>query len=197
MKQNINLYQPQLKEKKVVFSASSMLVFTGLFVLLFTAIYGYQLLKIKPYEKQIAALDNELQQLQQQVDSLEAGAAKEKSKLLINEIARVSSEIEQRERITETLSSRSFGNNSGFSDYLESFARGHVQGTWLTQVSIEAGGSLLGLSGKTLSSELVPLYLQNLSSEGVLQGASFNVLEIARVENKEGSSEINFVISTN
>ncbi len=197
MKQNINLYQPELREKKVVFSAASMLLFTGLFLVLFTAIYAYQLFRIKPYEKQIAALDNELLQLQQQVTTLESGQAKGRSKLLENEIERITGEIAKRERIVDTLASRSFGNDSGFSDYLESFARGHVEGTWLTQVKIKAGGALLGLTGKTLASELVPLYIQNLSNEAVLKGAAFNVLEIARVEGKEGDSEINFLISTN
>ncbi|MEQ8426226.1 MAG: hypothetical protein RLT87_06975 [Gammaproteobacteria bacterium] len=197
MKQNINLYQPELREQKIVFSAASMLLFTGLFLLLFAAASGYQLYQVQPYEKQISKLEAELMQLQQQVTALEASQAKDKSKLLENEIARITREIERQERIKETLSSRSFGNDSGFSDYLASFARGHVEGTWLTKVTIKAGGSLLGLTGKTLSSELVPLYLQNLASEEALRGASFNVLEIARVESKDGGSEINFLISTN
>ncbi len=197
MKQNINLYQPELREEKVVFSAASMLLFTGLFIVLFSAIYAYELFQIAPYEKQITSLDNELLLLQQQVTTLESGQAKGKSKLLENEIKRITAEIAKRESILDTLTSRSFGNDSGFSDYLESFARGHVEGTWLTQVKIKAGGSLLGLTGKTLSSELVPVYIQNLSNETVLKGAAFNVLEIARVEGKEGDSEINFLISTN
>ncbi len=197
MKQNINLYQPELREEKVVFSAASMLLFTGLFIVLFSAIYAYELFQIAPYEKQITSLDNELLLLQQQVTTLESGQAIGKSKLLENEIKRITAEIAKRESILDTLTSRSFGNDSGFSDYLESFARGHVEGTWLTQVKIKAGGSLLGLTGKTLSSELVPVYIQNLSNETVLKGAAFNVLEIARVEGKEGDSEINFLISTN
>lgn len=194
--QQINLYRPELREQKIVFSAASMLLFTGLFVLLFASVSGYQLYQVQPYQQQIATLESELTQLQQQVTALEASQAKDKSKLLENEIARVSQQIERQERITKTLASRSFGNDSGFSDYLESFARGHVEGTWLTTVTIKAGGTLLGLAGKTLSSELVPLYLQNLAAEEALRGASFNVLEIARVEDKKGSSEINFLIST-
>ena len=197
MKQQINLYRPELREQKSVFSAATMLQFTLLFILLFSAIYGYQWYRIQPYQRQINGIQTELAKLQQQVTTLESAKAKKKSKLLENEIARVSQELEQKEQIARILTSRSFGNEAGFSAYLESFARGHVDGTWLTSISIKAGGSLLGLTGKTLSSELVPLYIQKLAKEAPLEGSAFNVLEIARAETKEGDTEINFSISTN
>lgn len=198
MKQQVNLYLPELREKKVVFSTLTMLQFTGLFLILFSGLYVFQLYKIKPFEQQLETLSTELQQLQQQVEAMESAQKKDaKTKLLDNEIAKLSSQLEQKELIAELLGSRSFGNEAGFSAYLESFARGHVQGTWLTGVDIKAGGSLLGLEGKTLSSELVPMYLQRLAEEESLQGSAFNVLEIARKEQKDGDTEINFLISTN
>lgn len=197
MMQQINLYRPELKETTSVFSTATMLQFTLLFILLFTVIYGYQWYRIQPYQRQIDGTQTELAQLQQQVTALESAKSNKKSKLLENEIARVSQELDRKELIARILTSRSFGNEAGFSAYLESFARGHVDGTWLTNISIKAGGSLLGLTGKTLSSELVPLYIQKLAKEESLEGSAFNVLEIARAETKEGSTEINFTISTN
>jgi hypothetical protein len=198
MNQQINLYQPMFRKQKVVFSAVAMLQTSLFFVVVFASLYAYQSIKLKPYQQQLVNIDKELINLNNQVTALEkAQASKSKNKLLENEIAKLTKQMGQKERIAEILGSRSFGNTGGFSTYLASFARGHVEGTWLTDVNIKAGGSLLGLKGKTLSSELVPIYLQKLAEEKQLQGSSFNVMELARVESKKGDAEINFSLSTN
>ncbi len=198
MMQQINLYQPMFRKQRIVFSAVTMLQVGIFFLLVFASLSAYQVLKIIPYKTQIASLEKELSQLEVQVTALEAvQKSKSKSKLLGSEIVKLGKELEQRERISKILSSRTFGNSAGFSAYLESFAKGHVEGTWLTNIEISQGGAALGLKGKTLSSELVPVYLQRLSEEKSLQGSSFNVMELARVEKKKGESEINFSISTN
>lgn len=198
MMQQINLYQPMFRKQKVVFSAMTMLQVSFFFLFIFASLYIYQASKIEPYKEKVASIDAELIQLNAQVTALEATHKnKGKSKLLENEIQKLSKELEQRERISKILSSREFGNTSGFSSYLESFAKGHVEGTWLTDVSISQGGASLGLKGKTLSSELVPVYIQNLAKEDNLHGSSFNAMELARVVNEESGAEINFTISTN
>lgn len=198
MNQQINLYQDMFRKQKVVFSAVTMLQVAIFFLFVFSCLYAYQNSELKPLQKQLASINSELSQLGSQLAAMESSQKnKSKSKLLENEIEKLSNELIQRERISNVLSSRSFGNSSGFSSYLEAFARGHVEGTWLTRVSINAGGTLLGLEGKTLSSEFVPVYIQQLAEEKSLSGSSFNVMEIARVETDEGSSEINFLISTN
>jgi len=198
MMQQINLYQPMFRKQNVLFSAATMLQVGIFFLFLFSCLYVYQVSKLAPYKVQIENIETELAQLNSQVVDMEdTKKKKSKSNLLENEIAKLSAELEQRERISIILSSRSFGNSSGFSSYLESFARGHVSGTWLTNVSISEGGTSLGLKGKTLSSELVPVYIQKLAEEKSLQGSSFNMMELARVVKDEGESEINFSISTN
>lgn len=197
MNQQINLYQPMFRKQQVLFSAMTMLQVGVFFLLVFSSLYVYQNNKLEPYKKQLAAVDQELIQLVKQVSILNSSKTKNKSKLLESEIEKLTNELNQREHISKILSSQSFGNTSGFSVYLEAFAKGHVQGTWLTSVNIHQGGALLGLKGKTLSSELVPRYIQKMAKEESLQGSSFNVMEIAKVETDEGNSEINFSISTN
>ena len=197
MHQQINLYQPMFREQKVVFSAMTMLQVGVFFLIVFAGLYAYESRNLKPYEKQLASMDKELAQLTVQVEALSKVQKQSKSKLLEREISKLTKELEQRERISNILGSRSFGNSEGFSSYLEAFARGHVQGTWLTSVNIKQGGAALGLKGKTLSSELVPVYIQKLAEEQSLNGSAFNVMELARVETEEGDSELNFSISTN
>ena len=197
MHQQINLYQPVFRKQKVPFSAMTMLQVGVFFLIVFAALYAYEANQIKPYKKRLAAMDNELAQLSAQAAAFNSSKKQSKSKLLEREIAKLSKELEQRERISKILSNRSFGNSQGFSSYLEAFARGHVEGTWLTSVNIKQGGAALGLKGKTLSSELVPVYIQKLAEEKSLDGSAFNVMELARVETEEGNSELNFSISTN
>jgi Tfp pilus assembly protein PilN len=197
MHQQVNLYQPMFREQKVVFSAMTMLQVGVFFLLVFAGLYAYEANQIKPYKKQLASIANELSQLNVQVDALSSLKKRDKSKLLEREIAKLSKELKQRERISKILNNRSFGNSQGFSSYLEAFARGHVEGTWLTSIDIKQGGAFLGLKGKTLSSELVPVYIQNLAEEKSLDGFVFNVMELARVETEERKSELNFLISTN
>ncbi len=197
MNQQINLYQPMFREQKIIFSAMTMLQTGIFFLLVFAGLYAYEANQIKPYKKQLTSLENELTQLNVQADAFSRSKKQSKSKLLEREISKLSKELEQRERISKILSGRSFGNSQGFSPYLEAFARGHVQGTWLTSVNIKQGGASLGLKGKTLSSELVPIYIQKLADEKSLDGAAFNVMELARVDTEEGLSELNFSISTN
>lgn len=197
MNQQINLYQPMFRKQKVLFSAMTMLQVGVFFLVIFASLYIYQNSKLEPYKKQLASIDRELIQLGNQVAALNSSKKQTKSKLLENEIVKLTRELEQRERILRVLSSRSFGNSSGFSSYLEAFAKGHVQGTWLTRVNIKQGGASLGLKGKTLSSELVPVYIQNLAKEESLDGSTFNVMELARIETGEGQSELNFSLSTN
>jgi len=197
MNQQINLYQPMFRKQHVVFSAMTMLQVGIFFLIIFSSLYFYQSKNLKSYRNQLVTIDKELVQLSSQVMALDSSKKKSKSKLIENEIAKLTKELEQRERIFNVLSSRSFGNSSGFSSYLEAFAKGHVEGTWLTNVNIDQGGASLGLKGKTLSSELVPVYIQKLAEEESLQGSSFNVMEIARLETDEGDSEIDFLLSTN
>lgn len=196
MNQQINLYQPMFRKQKVIFSAITMLQVGLFFLVVFSSLYLYQKTSLNPYEQQLVKIDKELVQLESQLASLNS-PQKNKSKLLENELAKLTKELEQRERIYNVLSSRTFGNSSGFSPYLEAFAKGHVQGTWLTSVNIKQGGASLGLKGKTLSSELVPVYIQRLAAEESLHGSSFNVMELARVENNDGESGLKFSISTN
>ncbi len=198
MMQQINLYQPMFRKQKIVFSAVTMLQVGIFFLVIFTGLYAYQSISLKPYEKQLSNINSELEQLKTQLLTLErAQSTQGKNKLLEKEIAKLSKELEKRERISRVLLNKSFGNSSGFSTYLEAFAKGHVQGTWLTDVEIKQGGTALGLKGKTLSSELVPIYIQKLAEEASLEGSAFNVMELARVETDEGDTELNFLLSTN
>ena len=196
MNQQINLYQPMFRREKKVFSAVTMLQTCGVFFLVFSLIYAYGLYQLHPVRSKLQSINRDIQVLTEKTDKLEKQfAPKEKSKLLESEIARLSEELSNREKVRQILKQQSYKGTGGFSGYLEAFARRHIQGTWLTKVDISHGGLYLGLRGKTLASELVPVYINRLADEELLSGRAFNVMEMSRSE--KDNYELNFYVSTN
>jgi len=197
MIQQINLYQPMFRKQKKVFSAMTMLQIFLFFVFVLGGLYGYELYRIKPFQQQVLKLDRSFVELNAQLAKLTSQQpSTAKSKLLESEVERQTKDLDELKRVQFILTKHEFGNATGFSSYLEAFARQHVDGTWLTRVSIAGGGTVLGLEGKTLSSELVPIYIQQLAEEKTLSGSSFNVMELHRSKEEE-AHQLVFKISTN
>jgi len=195
MNQQINLYQPIFRKQKKVFSAYTMLQISLFFIFVFAAITAYEMYHLKPMQEQLAKLDVDIAELETRLQKVKTKKQTDaKTKLLKSEIARLTKELEEREQIQQALQDDAIGNSKGFSPYLEALARQHVNGTWLTRVVIKNGGAGLGLEGRTLSSELVPIYIQNLSKEEAMSGASFNVMELKRPEKE--TAQIAFRVST-
>ena len=195
MMQQINLYQEQLRPQKKPFSAASMTISSCIFVVLLAMIYFYSAYQLSSVETRIQAIDNDLANLRGQVETLVTQfPEKQESKLITSEIARLSRELDKRQAIGRALEKHAIDNKRGFSDLLESLARQHIQGTWLTHVAINDGGESLSFEGLTYSSELVPAYIRQLSDEATFKGLVFNVLEMQRGE--EGSDELQFQVAT-
>ncbi len=193
--QQINLYQPIFRKQKKVFTAVAMLQVTAFVFLVLTAIYAYNWWQLQPFEQQIKRATAEHQQLQQQVSDLRAQAKKDtKSQLLEDEVKKLRRELTRKREVNAMLSEGRFGNQAGFSSLWEGLARQHIEGLWLTSVRLEKGGRQMMLSGRTISAELVPMYIQKLSSEEAFSGLSFNVLELNRDE--DNPSVIRFNLGT-
>jgi len=195
MNQQINLYQPMFRRQKKVFSSTTILQTVLIFAVAFMGIYAYAFIRLGPLNGELRKLDQNIAYLRNQKSSLEKQyPEKTKSKLIESEIARLRSELASRRQIEAMLAGDTLGNTHGFSGYLEVLARRHVQGMWLTRVAITRGGNSLGLEGRTLASDLVPLYIQQLSEEEALRGKSFNVMTLQR--NEQSPSQLSFNIST-
>ena len=194
MNQQINLYQPVFRRQKKVFSALAMLQVCLFFLVVFVSIYVYGQMKLQPLQDQLSRLNRDLAVLKGQVANVENRQKAAGSRLLENEIGRLGTELARRRQVQKLLSTQTYGNTGGFSGYLEAFARQHVQGVWLTRFSIDGGGEDLALEGKTLSTELVPVFIDRLAGEGLLDGMSFNVMEMIRPEQQ--ADHYNFLIRT-
>lgn len=192
MNQQINLYQPMFRRQKKVFSAIAMVQILVVLVLVLAVFYGYSWWSLQPFEQELAKVESDQRRLQGELDRLQvAASARTKSQLLEDEVQHLSRELEQKQRVARMISDGQFGNREGFAQLLEGLARQHISGLWLTRVSLAKGGKQLALRGKANSSELVPLYIQQLSNEPAFSGMSFNVLEISRSDEEPGIVEFN------
>ena len=195
MNQQINLFQPMFRRQKKVFSATTIVQTILLFIVAFALIYGYSLSRESGLRDELKKLDVNVAYLKQQKMKLDNQyPVRTKSKLLEAEIARLQAELDGRKQIEALLAGNALGNTHGFSSYLEAFARRHVEGMWLTRVTIADGGNSLGLAGRTLSSELVPQYIEQLGEDNAMKGKAFNVMTMQRLESEP--RQISFNIST-
>ncbi len=164
-------------------------------MVVFASIYLYGQAKLQPLQEQSTQVRADIAKMNAQLSKMENTATAESpSKLLENEIARLSADLQKRQQIKDMLESQTLGNTAGLSSYMTAFARQHVQGMWLTKITVSNGGRNLGLQGKTLTSELLPQYLTRLAGEDVLNGLSFNVLNLSRPV--DPANPLEFSIST-
>jgi len=181
VKQQINLYQPTLREPAPLFGASAMLR-TVLAVLVgLGLVYAWALV-------QVGLLEHESRELVVARDVAEQALTELRTRLpkripdpaLAARAAAQQEDLQQTRRLMAALSEGSFGNNFGLSPYLVGFARQHVAGTWLTRVDVAAGGTQIGIEGQAQAPEFVPLYVQRLAAEPVFEGKVFSQLELDR-----------------
>lgn len=181
MMQQINLFQPALREPTPLFGARAMLrtvlaVLVGLGV-----VYVWAVVQVGLLEREAKDLAAARERAEQRLAELQAQLPKRvPDPALAARLEAQQFELQQTRRLMSVLSEGTFGNNVGLSPYLVGFARQHVPGTWLTRVDVAAGGTRIGLEGRAQAPELVPLYVQRLADEPVFEGQVFSHLELDR-----------------
>lgn len=194
IKQQVNLYQDQFREKRLFFSAGQ--IFSLLVILLLGGGGGSYLIQ--------SNLDNarqenySIKQSQKKItDELNAANA-ELAMLLADkrmdlEIAGISREVNARKKVLAFVSANQFGSGQGFSSYLLSLSNLHVDNVWLEQISLAE--NYVKIRGSALSADLVPLYFSRFSEESVFQGNRFNIFALDRKEATDW--KVDFEIATN
>ena len=182
MKQQVNLFQPMFRKQQKVFSALTMLQITGFFIVVLSAIYGYSSYRLRPFSVELDKTNAQLTKLSQQIEVVSKRFnARGKNKLMESEISRLTTRLDNMKKIKNALSEGSFGNASGFSTLFEALARNHVDGAWLTDITISDGGAKLTLSGKSIEPELVPIYIKRLADAPAFKNQRFNILDLERI----------------
>lgn len=194
MSQQVNLYQPILRAQPKVFSALTILQFSGVLLLGLGLIYGYARWQDAKLGRDVISLQSRQDALLKRIEDFNTRfPIKQKNPDLERQLDGLTADRSGKARALEVLTGGVFGNTTGFSGYLEGLARQHVEGLWLTGVTISAGGEQLGLTGSTLDAQLVPRYLQQLSAEPSYKGREFKTFQMQR---GEAPPRIDFTLHT-
>ena len=189
MSQQINLFsQVFLKKRKIRYSAATMLRVLGLIVALAVLLYGYLIYKTDAVTTQAAETDKKLASEQARLTKFTSEfAPQQASTQLQAEIKKAEAQLKARQEMVETLKHGGpIGSTEGYSEYMRAFARQSVNGLWLTGFEIIGAGSEMAINGRTMSPELVPVYVQRLSREPVMKGRQFAFLRISLPQQAKG-----------
>ncbi|MGK7297101.1 MAG: PilN domain-containing protein [Candidatus Wenzhouxiangella sp. M2_3B_020] len=179
MSQEINLYQPIFRREKTVFSASTMLILSLVFLAVFL-LWGWATeRRVDELAREVAnreatekRLTERIQSLQRTVESRQpdrellerAEAAERKLRGLRASRAAV------RQRIPERPLE--------LSEPMRALGERHPDGLWLTAIELGDSGRRLTLEGRALEASLFPEYLERLQQSRQLEGVSLTDIAV-------------------
>lgn len=187
MKQQVNLYQLRFRPVEAPLAAALLtrVLLAGVAVL--GLVWGHAQWRSRGAEAELESLRAQrAAESTRLVDLATLYPAREVDAALAAEAAGLEGERQAKTRLLGLLSNQSLGNTDGFSAQVAGLARRRVEGLWLREVRIEAGGSELALVGSALDAELVPRFLRSLGEETAFTGSDFRTLRLERSGDEPG-----------
>ena len=182
MTQQINLFNPIFRKQKKYFSSVTMLQALAMIGLACVLLIGDAAIRMRALSAQAAATDALLATKQQRLAEVKVQyAPRQKSATLGAEIADAQQELSMLQNASAMVQRGGFGDTTGFSPYFRALARQSIDGLWLTELTISAGGAAIGIEGNALQAPLVPQYMNRLAQEPVMKGKAFATLSIDAV----------------
>jgi hypothetical protein len=174
VKPQINLYNPQLRSAREIFSFRVLLIGIAASLALGVlgyAWYGYQ---VAGNTRQARELDARLQAMRDETLALsKAVSVRSRNSELESRQQQLETRLVRLEAVGKALEQADGDVAAGFSEFMRAFARQTMPGVWLTGFSFGAGGTEMRIDGRAQNPDLVPGYIARLNSESVLQGRSF------------------------
>lgn len=180
MDQQINLYQPMFRRQRHLFGARTMVKTLAMLGLALLGLYFFALLEVLGLEKEVAQLESREQAYSAQLQHVTANQGEASNSGVDGELKLLNSQLAEREKLVQVLSSQQFGKTIGFSSKLRALAERTVKGVRLTRIAANGSGDGLFLHGESLHEELIPAYLQGLSEAPELDGLKFDRLTVTQ-----------------
>ena len=197
MSQQINLFNPVFLKQRKYFSVTAMLQALVMIALGSGAFYGYAAHQVKLLARQSEETSKRYTAEQLRLTRYTAEfSPQQSSQLLEEELKNAEAKAAAQRELIETLKSGVIGNTTGYSEYMRAFARQAVPGLWLTGFNITGDAAQMSINGAVLSPELVPAYIQRLSSEKVMRGKIFASLQMQqpKVESSKTARYVEFAL---
>lgn len=185
MTQQVNLYQPILRQQQKVFSAGTMARLLGAITVLMLLMYAFSYWQLARLEDENRQLRAQQAELAARLVALSGNArARSESAELRSRAEAAERELELKQKLAALLRDRPLADGSGFSDAFAGLARQRIGGLWLTGVSVKNAGPRreVTLRGYTAQAELVPQLVQRLGAEPAFQGMQFRGMRVFQPE---------------
>lgn len=181
MSQQINLFNPAFRRQKKHFSAVTMAQALAVIVFASSALIYYLNHQISFLTVQAGVVSKQLAQSKTRLANAGTEFAPRKKDARVDaELQNALAELRFLQDAGGILKKGDFGNHIGYSAYFRAFARQSVNGLWLTGLIISGADNEIGLQGRAQQAELIPVYIKRLANETVMNGKSFNRLEIGQ-----------------
>jgi hypothetical protein len=179
--QQINLFNPVFLQQKKIFSARTMAGALLVLAVGVAALNMYGNLRLQGLQKQADAGAAQLAQKQARLASVAAEfAPRQKNPAVDAELLDAERQLAALREVSGVLERGELGNTQGYAEYFRALARQHVDGLWLTGVSITGAGVDIGVRGRALDPQRVPGYLNRLTAEPIMRGKAFGSLQIGQ-----------------
>lgn len=198
MFQQINLYEPILREEPKLFSAKTICGGLGLVTAGLIAIALFSWWRVVVLERLLRTVQS---QEAAQTKFLERGNSipdlGESPQSVEARLTTLTIDLERRRQTLHYLRGEADGptGNRGFSGRMAALARQQLNGLWVTGATFTADTGRFDLTGNATSAALVPIYLERLAGEAALAGIPLQSIEI-RQPQKPAPGEIEFTVSS-
>ncbi len=193
--QQVNLFQPIFRKERKLLSFKVLTQTCAVVLIVFFIMYGWSVQQTQQMETDLAQLKKRQTQFSTQLAEVSVRLAGMKTDTAPQlALASLEQELAAWQKVVTALTRVKNSYTHGISNYLESFSRQAPKGVWLTGFSVQAGGEGLVIRGRSLQAALVPIFLQQLSSESALSGTEFGLLQIQR--EKSNARFVDFTVYT-
>lgn len=185
--QQINLYRPELRPKSEWLTANSLAAISCGFAVLMVVAAMFIRSELREAEAQVISLEAEQAAVQARIKRIQEQPRTTNTVQLDRQIAQLKAGIAARESIGQIIQGQSLGNEAGFSESLNGFARQALDTVSLHHLRLSRSGEFVELKGVTQNPQDVPRYLQGLQSEVSFKTAQFGLLSVRK---QAGSANI-------
>jgi len=193
--QQVNLFQPIFRKERKLLSFSVLWQGCAAVLVVLMMMYGWGMQQTLQMKSELAQQEKQQKAFTQQLVDVSARLAGMKTdtapQLMLANLER---ELVARQKVVDALTRVRDTYTQGVSTYLESFSRQMPKGVWLTGFTVQAGGEGLVIRGSSLKPELVPTFLDQLSTENTVVGTEFALLQIQR--ETADASFVDFTVTT-
>lgn len=182
MMQQVNLLSAELMPKRESLTFQQLLLFWGVFaglLVIVSAWNGYETWRLATTQQSTAEQGRALLAANEQLKASFSSTPDPELEARVNELR-----MEQAERaaLMTLLADYHSAQAVGFSGYLADLSTHSVEGMWLSEISLNAGGRWIALKGKTTDPARVPEFLRRLSDGRSFDGHLFDGFELKETD---------------